>query len=860
MAETNGVLYGGKLGQPKRRKSSEDENDKLIERFKDEYEAGWNKDHDNQEEAYKDLRLIGDDKSEHWDSVALAERSEEGRPALIVNQTPQFVRQVTGDMRQLKPAIKVVPVSDSASKEVAAKVLPGMIRYIEQRSRAQHVYFNAADQQVGCGIGHWRVNHEYASSQTFEQEIRIEPIVDGISVVWDPDAILPDRSDAMYCFVPVDMERKKFERLYPDTTAEPLSPQTLSAWTSWFSDDHVRIAEWYYKVPEKKLLAVFPDGKMDDVTDDEEAAQFATQMGAKIEEREGHCVYRALITQNEIIEGPDKWPGPDIPIVPLIGEEVQIGRATVRRGIVRPLRDVQRIYNYGVSAKTELIALQPKAPWIGTDAQFEKYQDEWEVANTRSHPYLRYTHVNGVPPPSRVGPAVQTQSLDGLMVEMQEAMHSTTGVYPSSLGARSNETSGRAIIARQREGDTGTYVYVSNFTSALQRTGQIIVNMIPQIYDTARVIQIAGEDGKIDQLPINQPNFDQEGMGPGLALNDVTVGAYQVSVEMGPSFSTKREEAREGMTELLRALGPEGSMMFIDLLVKQMDWPLSDKIAERAKFLLPPAIQQKEAAESGEPPPPPPPPPPPTPEQQKAMEIERKKAEEQIQSNIELARKNEVEDRKARLEAEKLDLERATLPVVRELQTKMFDLERQNEELASKLAMTRVQHEVEIGTKEFSLLQAKQACSEEEAVQKNIELARKNEIDEIRLQGEREKRAFDRDTFKRNEDEEIQKNIETARANEREEQRLAFDRDKMDFDREAMRNPPPAPEKEPAGPSEQERAQEKRIGELEDHVAALTNAILDLREALTPPPVPASPMPPVKFTPPPPEPEVPPGS
>src|SRR5712672_2281610 len=173
--KSNGTAYGAKPKKPAKVVLTEAQLDKLIERFKDEYQAGWNKDRDNQEEAYRDLRLIGDDKTEHWDADALTERTDEGRPALIVNQSPQFVRQVTGDMRQMKPAIKVVPIDDAASKEIAADVLPGMIRYIELRSNAQHVYFSAADQQAGCGIGHWRITHEYASQNTFAQEIRIEP-------------------------------------------------------------------------------------------------------------------------------------------------------------------------------------------------------------------------------------------------------------------------------------------------------------------------------------------------------------------------------------------------------------------------------------------------------------------------------------------------------------------------------------------------------------------------------------------------------------------------------------------------------------------------------------------------------------
>jgi hypothetical protein len=890
----------GDLGQDKRRKGGDVNKDDLIKRFQEEYEAGWNKDRDNQDEAYRDLRLIGDDKTEHWDQDALTERTDEGRPALIVNQCPQFVRQVTGDMRQLKPAIKVVPVNDAASKEVASKILPGMIRYIEQRSKAQSIYFGAADQQAGCGIGHWRVNHEYASTNTFAQEICIEPIPDGVAVVWDPDAVLPDRSDALYCFVPVDMAKRKFDRLYPGKSSDPLSPSTPTCFTSWFSDEHVRVAEWFYIDPEKKRLALYQDGKIDDVTGDEEAEAFAQAAGARIQVRDGHCVYRVLVSATEIIEGPDKWPGPDIPIVPLIGEEVQIGRATVRRGVVRCLRDVQRIYNYGISTKTEILALQPKSPWVGTNEQFEEYQDDWESANRRNLPYLRYKHVPGVPPPQRSSPTVNTQHLDGLLIEMQGAMNSTTGIYPAALGAKSNETSGVAIRARQNEGDTGTFVYLSNFQCSVQRTGQIIVNMIPQIYDTKRTIQIAGDDGKIDSMPINQPGMNEEGSGPGIGLNDVTVGAYHVAVEMGASFSTKREESREGMTEMLRTLGPQGASLFLDLFIKAQDWPLADKIAERAKELLPPNIRAKEAMEAGEQPPPPPPPPPPTPEQQAAMELEQKKAAEQQQANIELARKNEIAEAQLQFDKSKMQFDQRMMPAIAELQAKIRAAEAENDELKRRLAIADVQHEVEKGTMEFENLELKHAANaapeEHEAallekVQENINKAREHQLQEESHELERRKLDMehkklahgahaDEEAARAAAAEEVQKNIELARANELKDREHQLSFKKLDYDtvqldrtteqqkreHELAMNPPPeppavpepaatAPKVETAAGQAGGEGQNAEIDDLKGHVASMTHSLIDLSELVAslvqhiealesqPPPAPPAPPP-----------------
>ncbi len=622
------------------------------------YERGWQKERKNIELGYEDLRFRAEEGQ--WHEAAKAMRAN--RPILVVNKIPQFVRQVTGDMRQMRPAIKCVPVDDRADKEMAEKILPGMIRYIENRSDAQGAYFAAADSQVTAGIGHLRVMTEYASEDTFNQELRICAVEDGVSVVWDPDAILPEKEDAKWCFVPVDMSRAAFEEEYPDASPDSMATQQgglSECFNSWFTDDHVRIAEYWCKVPIKRTLALLPSGAIDDLTDadDDEKAQ-ALIAGARVEKRDGFKVVRHLMTASEIIQT-DDWPGPDIPIIPMVGEEIKIGREVIRHGVVRYLKDVQRTYNYAFSTQTETIALQPKAPFIGTHTMFEDNPEDWEAANTEAMPYLAYKPDPSAPggKPERSQPPVASTGLTQLLEVAQADMHQVTGIYPASLGAQSNETSGKAILARQREGDTGTFVYVDNFGRALRRVGKILIGLIPKIYDTQRTIRIVGEDGKVDLVQINQPTVDpNDGITP-ITLNDVTIGAYDVVLEMGASYATKREEARDGMQALMQALGPQIAPLLTDLYVKQQDWPLADKIAKRMQLLLPPPIQQMEAQESGEQPPMPPQPQGPSPEMQ--MEMAKQQQEGQVkaaQIQIDM-QKLQVEMAKVQAEIEKARLD-----------------------------------------------------------------------------------------------------------------------------------------------------------------------------------------------------------
>jgi hypothetical protein len=569
----------------------------ILKDARQKWDIALEREQHNIKAAYDDLSFkTGDDYSQ-WPAKQRKERDDRGRPVVQINELPKFIHQITGDIRQMKPSIKVVPV-DSGSDEKVASIYGGLIRYIENRSDASAIYFRAADSQVACGIGHWRVDTEYADGSTFNQEIRIGPIEDGVSVLWDPDAVLPTKEDAEFCFVPVDMSRKAFERKYPDIIPNEFDDANWSQNKDWVTDDFVRIAEFWLKKPHKRKLALMPDGSIDDITEaDESAEAFARAKQARVEIRESYKVCRYLITASDILEGPIDWPGRFIPIVPLVGEETRIGRKIIRNGIVRNAKDGQRLVNYFHAMHAETIALQPKAPYMVTEVNVAKYQDLWETANTDNQPYLVFTpdRENAGAAPQRIAPPVSSQGvLEGLAIATQ-SLKDVIGIYDAGLGEKSNETSGKAIIARQREGDTGSMLYVDNFARAIRHTGNICADLIPHVYDTERTIRIMGEDGKIDIMEINKV----QGVGPDGSSqyqNDVTVGSYDVVATVGPSYTTRREEAKEGMIAFTQA-NPAVAPLITDLVAKAQDWPMADDIAKRVRATLPPNIVAMEEAE-----------------------------------------------------------------------------------------------------------------------------------------------------------------------------------------------------------------------------------------------------------------------
>jgi len=630
----------------------------LVTTFRKRYEDAYERERENIDKAYEDLGFA--EEEAQWDADVRRKREIEGRPCLTINRLPQFIRQITGKMRQLRPAIKCVPV-DSRGDPETAKTLAGMFRYIENRSRAQIVYGKAADSQVTCGIGAWRITTEYSDEQTFNQEIRIDAIDDPVMTLFDPDASRPSKSDAMFCFVPVDMSRRKFEEDFPGKSPVGYEMRAHSAWEGWVSEDYVRVCEYWYKEPTKRELVLMPDGSVDDLTGQPEDVVAAKRaeiadlqargVQIRVEMRPSHKVMRCLMSAQDVLEEPVEWKGRYIPIIPVIGEEIRIGRKVVRRGVVRLAKDPQRMYNYFSSAETEIVALQPKAPFIGTEKNFEENEDTWQVANTENLPYLKFTPdpANGGQAPQRSQPPVSSQGLTEGAARSVEDMKAVIGIYDASLGNRSNETSGKAIEARQQEGDTGSFVYVANFGEAISHTATVILDLIPHVYDNARTIRIVGDDGSIEPTAINQPQgVAEDGISP--IGNDVTIGAYDVVVKMGPAYDTLRSEAREGMTAMIQAGGPELFAITGDLMAKMQDWPNAEELTERLEAIAPPAIKALIAQKRGEPPEPPQPSPQ---EQAQAMQAQVEAGKQQLE-----AQKLQLEQQKLMLEAEKLQVER----------------------------------------------------------------------------------------------------------------------------------------------------------------------------------------------------------
>jgi hypothetical protein len=566
---------------------------------------------ESREDEIDDLKFYAGSPDNHWQWPAdvLATRGAvqgqtiNARPCLTINKLPQHVRQVTNDQRQNRPGAKVIPVDDKADVQVA-DIFNGMIRHIEYLSDADVAYDTACENQVSYGEGYLRLLTEYCDDTTFDQDIKIGRVRNSFSVYMDPMIQDPTGADARYCFITEDLTKDEYERMYPDaapiTTLQSLGVGDQSI-SNWLNEDTIRIADYYYIDYDRTTLNLYP-GNATAFEGSPEDKELRAVYGKPKKSREADRprVKYCKINGYEILEERD-WAGKYIPVIRIVGNEFEVDGRLYVSGLVRNAKDAQRMYNYWVSQEAEMLALAPKAPFIGYGGQFEGYEDKWKTANTNNWPYLEInpdvTDGQGavLPLPQRAQPPMASSGLLQAKAGASEDIKSTTGQYNASLGMGSNERSGKAILARQREGDVGTYHYGDNLARGVRHVARQLVDLIPKIYDTQRIARIIGEDGETKMVKINpdQPEpvnkiVDEFGIVVEKIYNP-SVGKYDVVATTGPGYATKRQEALEAMAQLLQG-NPQLWAVAGDLFVKNMDWPGAQEMAKRFAKTIDPKL------------------------------------------------------------------------------------------------------------------------------------------------------------------------------------------------------------------------------------------------------------------------------
>lgn len=582
---------------------------KTAQQIKDEFldtlKANYKESIDGWDHVYKaaasDLDFVYDVGEGQWPQTIRDQRAADQRPVITVNKLQKVLRRIRGDHMMNRPRIKVIPVDDKADVDMA-ELYNGIIRQIEYISSAETAYDTAYMHALSGSFGFFRIVTDYAGEDTFDQDIFIKRIINPLSVHFDPYATDFCLQDARYCFVEDLIDKKAFTRLYPKADVTGFnSADSANLFGDWMDGERVRVVEYFWKEPVKKKIVLLEGGEVIPVAGKMTIEAIKALGHRIINERDvdSHVVKWCKATATEIIEERD-WPGMDIPIIPVFGDEVVSQGKRYYISLARGAKGPQQMYNYWVTAGTETVALAPKMPFIVDHRQIKGFENEWDEANIKNRMYIRYKAIAGLQKPSRENQAQVPTAIMNMMQATAYDIEDHLGQYEASKGEASNERSGKAIIARVAQSDKGTYIFVDNFTRALVAAGRQIIGLIPKIYDTKRALRIRGEDGQESVVNVNNPTLGADGAI--VKENDLSVGKYDLIATTGASFSSRRQEMVQMMIESMQ-YAPNVAAIIAPLIFKYSDAPGGQEIyAEIMKGIQQQQAMQMQMEQGGAPP------------------------------------------------------------------------------------------------------------------------------------------------------------------------------------------------------------------------------------------------------------------
>jgi hypothetical protein len=565
----------------------------LLNTIRDRYKTsvdGWNEIY---EDAKADIQFVYDIGEGQWPTTIRSKREKARRPVLTINKLLKFVRQIRGDHLQNRPRIKTIPV-DSKSDPAIATLYDDLIRQIEYLSDAHIAYDTAYGHAIAGSIGFFRLITRWSQNNPFEQDIFIKRIVNPFMVHFDPSATEFNYEDARWCFIEDSISKKEFERKYPDADTKNFDTSRRSDSNDWFSEDRVRLAEYFWKEPYTRKMALLSDGSHVQLGNNSEAK--IKKDGLQIiKERnvESHRVMWCKTNGYEILEH-GEWPGKYIPVIPVLGDEIVIDGKKYYLSLIRGAKDPQRMYNYWSTSATETVALTPKSPFIIDKRQIDGFETEWEESNEENRMYIRYNAIAGLQKPSREPQAQIPAAIISMMQTTAYDIEDHLGRYEASKGAPSNERSGRAILARVEQSDRGTFQFIDNLTRAITYCGKQLVDLIPKIYDSERALRIMDESGNQKFVAVNTPVQKSDGsIG---TINDLSVGQYDVIASVGLSYGSKREEMVRMLRESMQ-YAPNLAPAIAPLIFKYTDYPGAEEVYQEIKKAT--ENMKKQEAEDG---------------------------------------------------------------------------------------------------------------------------------------------------------------------------------------------------------------------------------------------------------------------
>jgi hypothetical protein len=566
----------------------------LLKDIQKNFRAAINSEQAIRASALRSSQFIDGDQ---WREEDKAIRDDEGRPYYTFNKLRKVVKQLSGDIRQNMPSLKVIPVQNAGYEE--SQIMNEMIRYIERTSNADDAYRVAAEQQLDGGYGFWLIDFEDSTFEPNAKEIKIRRISNRFTVYLDQKSNTYTYEDARWGFITELVPEEEFKEKYPKAVLNGVESTVGDYEIDWYEEEHIRIAIYYYKVKKKvtvvKIFNPF-NGELYNAELTEEFTEKSIKRAGLIlvdsEEKELDKVMWCKASGSEILEDPQPFPCEYIPIVPTFGYEQNNQGKRVYRAVTYDAEAAQEAYNYTTTKAIERTALSPLAPFIGTDQQFKGKEEMWTNANRRNYAALIYNFDPNAPgPPQRNFPPPISQALIQQAAISDNDINDIIGRGLASFGLANRERTGAAIEAQKRSSDVTTYTFFSNFLMSMQYSGRILLSMIPQIYDNERVIRIFGDDNQVRELQINKVVRDLR-TGEEIIINDLSKGKYDYIPISTIGQLTKRLEMKQALIDVM-TIAPEFRPAFIEAFVDASDIPNKESVLETIRTIK---QQQAEAA------------------------------------------------------------------------------------------------------------------------------------------------------------------------------------------------------------------------------------------------------------------------
>ncbi len=588
----------------------EDRHAEVMKRF-DQMLAYWSYQH--QVSRREDEFLAGN----QWPERIKNERANQSRPVLTFNRLPAYARQVVNKMKQDRPALKVRPIETNRSEERTkglqggqdyslSEVYQGLMNHIQLTSRASQAYDTAAAHAVKHGCGFFALAAKANYHDPFVQDLRVERIRDSYSVLIDPSADKADFSDMQEAFMTSWLSKEAFAAKFPDHAGNAdWGYYTSQMQEKWFLDNKIQVATYWWLDWRKDEVLKMTDGAIHYLSDVEDILDELERDGIYIartsdakkdqirkEVKRPVCKWQ-MVNGREFLSEEEETVFEEIPIFPVVGDEVVDGGRIIFASAIRDGMDPQRAYNFSRTAGIETTGLQPKVPFLVTAEQINGHEQEWSLSNRTTKPFLTYNHIEGQPVPARMA-VPQPASAELAQAQADAAdIQNCIGLHEAFMGEPSNERTGKAVLARQQQGATSTYHYSENQRIAIERLGRMIVRAIPRIYDSERIVRIRLPDDSEDAVAINQEVFDTESNTTKTRF-DIGVARFDVSIDTGPDYATMRQEGIGAMQELIKVMPPQALIPFGHLLVQQMAFPGSDKMSAVLRKMVPDQLKSDE--------------------------------------------------------------------------------------------------------------------------------------------------------------------------------------------------------------------------------------------------------------------------